>query len=63
MKPTDPTPEEYVKWIMDNTCEDIWFEHAKKKVVEFVLTELRDNSTTEINRLYFNECLKELEKL
>ena len=29
----------------------------------FILTELRDNSTTELNKLYFNECLTELKKL
>ena len=61
MKPTDPTPEEYVKWISEE-INKICFYAPPNKVFEFMLTELRDNSTTEINRLYFNECLTELKK-
>ena len=63
MKPTDPTPEEYVKWIIDKMDMYIWYENAVLDAAKFILTELRDNSTTEINRLYFNECLIELKKL
>ena len=61
MKPTDPTPEEYTKWIMDNLELD--FGVNNYKLAKFILTELRDNSTTELNKLYFNECLIELKKL
>jgi len=63
MKPTDPTPEEYTKWI-DSTIEVKQFSpFLHHKVMKIILTELRDNSTTELNKLYFNECLTELKKL
>lgn len=63
MKPIDPTPEQYVKWIMDNTCDDIWFTETKIMVVKFILTELLDNEKSEIGKVFFNECLNELKKL
>ena len=61
MKPTDPTPEEYTKWIMDELakCEVSHLLGA----ANLILTELFNNSTTELNKLYFNECLTELKKL
>ena len=66
MKPTDPTPSEYVKWIMnfvecyvhdDFNRADNGVLRRSKDAAKFILTELRDNSTTEINRLYLNEFL------
>ena len=60
MKPTDPTPEEYVKWIIDKMDMYIWYENAVLDAAKFILTELRDNSTTEEKTVYFNECLTEL---
>ena len=63
MKPTDPTPEEYTKWIikkLDWQFVPFWL---RKLIANLILTEIRDNSTTELNKLYFNECLTELKKL
>lgn len=62
MKPTDPTPEEYVKWIMDE-MQNKFFVTLDLSITKFILTELRDNSTTEEKTVYFNECLTELKKL
>lgn len=60
MKPTDPTPEEYTKWIID----EVWsLEQYPNGLIRLILTELFNNSTTELNKLYFNECLIELKKL
>lgn len=62
MKPTDPTPEEYVKWIDAMIKVAIAFD-TTHNLSKFILTELRDNSTTEINRMFFNECLTKLKEL
>ena len=62
MKPTDPTPEEYTKWIIEK-LEFSFDVGYSTSVAEFMITELRDNSTTELNKLYFNECLTKLKKL
>ena len=62
MKPTDPTPEEYTNWIRETLMNKLQV-YYPNDVAKFMLTELRDNSTTELNKLYFNECLTELKKL
>lgn len=63
MKPTDPTPEEYTKWIMDEiateeTRNTYWL--VQKAII--IITEIYENCSEGVNKLYFNECLTELKK-
>ena len=60
MKPTDPTPEEYTKWIKENVCDDSWSEKTSNKVLRFILDELLLNDKSEINQYFLRLCLNKL---